>query len=167
MKRTEFNELIEKAFSMGYECALEERMYSDDEKKKKMSMSDRFDVWAWKHLSGKKRRDSRLNEIEEKESLGKLALKEGAKDAIPGALLGAAAGYVKTGKKSGAGLGAAAGAAGFGGVSALGTAATVGLRRSLRKKSKSYDNAWKKQADRIRIANGEMTPEEYMDKWGK
>lgn len=48
MKKTEFNELIEKAFSMGYEYALaevEEKYFSedkDDEKpKKKISLGDR------------------------------------------------------------------------------------------------------------------------------
>jgi len=45
MKRVDFNELIEKAFSMGYEYALEERLYSKNEEKeekksKKISFGD-------------------------------------------------------------------------------------------------------------------------------
>jgi hypothetical protein len=189
MKKFEFDELIEKAFSMGYEYALEEieeqREFSEKEEKeekdsKKMSLGDRMDVWAYKNLYGKKYRKGSIEGLDDKESLGKAILREtktGAKIGVTGgALLGALAGAVdKDGGDSAkeralnalkfSGIGAAAGA-GYG--AAVGTikgGTTIPLRRIARKDPK-VDSAIKREQDKMRVADGQMTKEEFLEKWG-
>lgn len=188
MKKTEFNELIEKAFSMGYEYALaevEEKYFSEDEDdekpKKKIRLGDRMDIWSYKNFIGKKRRKQMIEDLDEKESISKVAKREAVRAAKVGAGLGAlsggAIGYITSSKGDkkerilgtlkGAGAGAITGAAVDGGLMGLDTAMNTSLRRAARKVSKTSDKSWRKEQDKMKVADGQMSREEFAEKWGK
>ena len=186
MRNFDFNELIEKAFSIGYECALEEieeqREFSEKEEKKskKMGLGDKMDIWAYKNLYGKKHRKASIEELDEKEPVGKIMARDAklmAKiGAIEGGLIGGIGALmdkdttskserIKNSLKYGGGL-ALAGAGLAGTIGGMSSAVGVPIRRSLRKKSSKYDELWKKEQDKMRVADGQMTREEFLEKWG-
>lgn len=187
MNRSEFNELIEKAFSMGYECALEEfeeqREFSEKEEKKskKIGLRDKMDIWAYKNLYGKKYRKASIEELDEKEPVGKIMARDAkmlAKiGAIEGGLIGGIGGAlmgkdtskserIKNSLKYGSGL-ALVGGGMAGSIGGISSGIAVPIRRSLRKKSSKYDEMWKKEQDKMRVADGQMTREEFLEKWGR
>lgn len=186
MKRTDFKGL-EKAFSDGYEYALEERLYSKNEEKeekksKKISFGDRADIWAYKHLHGKKSRKDFINDLDEKEDLLKIAKRHAAKGAkaglTTGAVIGGSLGYLGSDKNDSkskklgkvlAGVGAFAPTGAISGAASAGIGSLVGTagRRSLRKVWKGYDKSWIKEQDKMKVADGQMSREEYAEKWGK
>jgi hypothetical protein len=154
------DELIEKAFSDGYEYA--QREFN---KKKKIDLYDRAEIAMYKIPGARGYMDP-----EEKDSYGKRAAKGAA---IGGAALGAmslpaAAALSKITKnpKLAAKVAAASTLAGAAG-GAIGGVVGTGIRRGLRKTSKKYDELWKKQADKAKVAHGEMSKEEYAEKYGK
>ena len=189
MKRFDFEELIEKAFSMGYECALaeaEEKYFSKDEddekpKKKKLHISDRMDIWALKNFMSKKGRKEAIEDLDEKEPVSKLAKRDAIKaakigaglGALSGGALGYISGYNENKKRralkalKGAGVGAVSGAVLNGGNAALDTTLNTLTRRSARKTFKTSDDAWKEEQDLIRVADGQMSKEEFIKKWYK
>jgi uncharacterized membrane protein YebE (DUF533 family) len=130
------DELIEKAFSDGYEYA--QREFN----KKKIDAYDNMEISLYKIPGMRSWMDS-----EEKADY----LKRAGQGAVVAGLVGVGAGCPVT-----AAIGGALGASG-------GTA----LRRYLRKNNKKYDSMWKKQADKAKVAHGEMSREEYAEKWGK
>jgi hypothetical protein len=185
MRNFEFEELIERAFSIGYECALEDleeqREFSEKEDKpKKLSTRDKMDIWAYKNLYGKKYRKASIEELDEKEPVGKIMARDAkmmAKiGAIEGGLIGGIGGAlmgkdtskserIKNSLKYGGGLALAGG--GIGGyIGGMSSAVGVPIRRSLRKKSSKDDELWKKEQDKMRVADGQMTREEFLEKWG-
>jgi hypothetical protein len=185
MRNFEFEELIERAFSIGYECALEDleeqREFSEKEDKpKKLSNLDKMDIWRYKNLYGKKSRKGEIERLDEKESIGKSMARSakyaGKLGAAIGAIGGGLGGYfdsrgedtkerikkmLQYGAVGGIGYGAIAG-----GVVGLGEGLATPIRRSLRKKSSKYDEFWKKEQDKMRVADGQMTREEFLEKWG-
>ncbi len=188
MKKIEFNELIEKAFSIGYECALaevEEKYFSEDEDdekpKKKIRLGDRMDIWTYKNLMSKKDRKELIEDLDEKESILKASkrhiIRDAKRGALGGAIIGGGIGYfgskdeknserVKNALKYMAG-GALGGAAFEGGTGSIGYPLGIAARRSLRKVSSSYDKAARKNQDKMKVADGQMSREEFAKKWGK
>ena len=189
MNKFDFEELIEKAFSMGYEYALaevEEKYFSEDEDddekpKKKISLGDRMDIWTYKNLMSKKGRKEAIEDLDEKESVLKASkrhiIRDAKRGAIGGALAGGAIGYfgskddtkserVKNTLKYMAG-GALGGAAFEGGTGSIAYPLAIAGRRSLRKVSSSYDKAARKNQDKLKVADGQMSREEFAKKWGK
>lgn len=116
-----------------------------------------------KALTTKKDREAFVEAYEDGKShkYGKQAAKYAAiGSGIGGGILGAAVG----GKKSaaiGAGIGAVSGAA----VSYAGTRAGVALNKLARKRSGSLDTKTKLAVDRVKVADGKMTKEEFAKKW--
>jgi hypothetical protein len=141
------DELIEKAFCDGYE-------YAQKEFNKKIDLYDRAEIAMYKIPGMRGAVDP-----EDKDSLGKRVVKSAA---IGGATVGTLGAVLSKNPKFAA-KAALAGTIG----SAIGGAAGTGIRQSLRKENKKYDNLWKKQADKAKVAHGEMSKEEYAEKWGK
>ena len=142
------DELIERAFCDGYEYAQKEFG------KKKIDLYDRAEIAMYKIPGMRGTVDP-----EDKDSLSKRAAKSAA---IGGATMGTLGAVLSKNPKI------AAKAALVGSVgSAIGGTAGTGIRRFLRKENKKYDSMWKKQADKAKVAHGEMSREEYAEKWGK
>lgn len=129
----------------------------------------------------KKARKELIEDLDEKESILKASKRHIIRDAkigaIGGALTGGAIGYfgskgekeserVKNALKYMAG-GALGGAALEGGTASIGYPLGIATRRSLRKVSSSYDKAARKNQDKLKVADGQMSREEFAEKWGK
>lgn len=116
-----------------------------------------------KALTTKKDREAFVEAYEDGKShkYGKQAAKYAAiGSGISGGILGAAVGG-KKGAAIGAGIGAVSGAAG----SYAGTRAGVALNKLARKHSGSLDTKTKLAVDRVKVADGKMTKEEFAKKW--
>lgn len=139
-----------------------ERLYSE-EKETKLKTSDKVNLWMNKHLATKGDRKAALESIDEGKH-GKLVRRSAAASGV-GAGIGSGAALKVLGASN---KQAALGAAAIGLASAAGGAAGSYLgaktRDGLRKHSESYDKSVKKQADLIRVANGDMTKEEFAKK---
>lgn len=126
----------------------------DDEPK--LTTSDKINIKLNKALTTKKDREAFVEAYEDGKShkYGKQAAKYAAiGSGIGGGILGAAA--------IGAGIGAVSGAAG----SYAGTRAGVALNKLARKRSGSLDTKTKLAVDRVKVADGKMTKEEFAKKW--
>lgn len=126
----------------------------DDEPK--LTTSDKINIKLNKALTTKKDREAFVEAYEDGKShkYGKQAAKYAAiGSGISGGILGAAA--------IGAGIGAVSGAAG----SYAGTRASVALNKLARKHSGSLDTKTKLAVDRVKVADGKMTKEEFAKKW--
>lgn len=154
----------ERTFSVAEDAeSLEEKDFSDKKKEEddepKLTTSDKLN----KALTTKKDREAFVEAFEDGKShkYGKQAAKYAAiGSGISGGILGAVVG----GKKSaaiGAGIGAVSGAAG----SYAGTRAGVALNKLARKHSGSLDTKTKLAVDRVKVADGKMTKEEFAKKW--
>lgn len=127
----------------------------DDEPK--LTTSDKINIKLNKALTTKKDREAFVEAHED----GKQAAKYAAiGSGISGGILGAAVGG-KKGAAIGAGIGAVSGAA----VSYAGTRAGVALNKLARKHSGSLDTKTKLAVDRVKVADGKMTKEEFAKKW--
>ena len=139
-----------------------ERLYSE-EKETKLKTSDKVNLWMNKHLATKGNREAALESIEEGKH-GKLVKRSAAAAAVgaglaSGAKLKALGASNKQAAKGAAILGLAGAAGG-----AAGSYLGAKTRDVLKKHINSYDKSIKKQADLIRVANGDMTKEEFAKK---
>ena len=150
------------------EATGEERLFAENDKEekkeRKLKPLHRYNIAMYK-LEGKHGRKSEKQNLEgDWKGTAKSSAKMAAGLTGLGALGGAAIGKSKKGALVGAGLGALIGTSrGIG--STLGTA-TVGKLRKKYPKSK-YNELAEQRLDEIKVAEGEMTKEEYMDKWYK
>ena len=153
----------ERTFSVAEDAeSLEEKDFSDKKKEEddepKLTTSDKINIKLNKALTTKKDREAFVEAYEDGKShkYGKQA----AKYAAIGSGIGGAVGG-KKGAAIGAGIGAVSGAAG----SYAGTRAGVALNKLARKHSGSLDTKTKLAVDRVKVADGKMTKEEFAKKW--
>lgn len=137
----------ERTFSVAEDAeSLEEKDFSDKKKEEddepKLTTSDKINIKLNKALTTKKDREAFVEAFEDGKShkYGKQAAKYAA---------------------IGAGIGAVSGAAG----SYAGTRAGVALNKLARKHSGSLDTKTKLAVDRVKVADGKMTKEEFAKKW--
>lgn len=133
----------------------------DDEPK--LTTSDKINIKLNKALTTKKDREAFVEAFEDGKShkYGKQVAKYAAiGSGISGGILGSVVGG-KKGAAIGAGIGAVSGAAG----SYAGTRAGVALNKLARKHSGSLDTKTKLAVDRVKVADGKMTKEEFAKKW--
>lgn len=137
----------ERTFSVAEDAeSLEEKDFSDKKKEEddepKLTTSDKINIKLNKALTTKKDREAFVEAYEDGKShkYGKQAAKYAA---------------------IGAGIGAVSGAAG----SYAGTRAGVALNKLARKHSGSLDTKTKLAVDRVKVADGKMTKEEFAKKW--
>lgn len=133
----------ERTFSVAEDAeSLEEKDFSDKKKEEddepKLTTSDKINIKLNKALTTKKDREAFVEAYEDGKSH-----KYGKQAAI------------------GAGIGAVSGAAG----SYAGTRAGVALNKLARKHSGSLDTKTKLAVDRVKVADGKMTKEEFAKKW--
>jgi hypothetical protein len=146
----------ERTFSVAEDAeSLEEKDFSDKKKEEddepKLTTSDKINIKLNKALTTKKDREAFVEAYEDGKShkYGKQAAKYAAiGSGIGGGILGAAVG----GKKGAAG-------------SYAGTRAGVALNKLARKHSGSLDTKTKLAVDRVKVADGKMTKEEFAKKW--
>lgn len=146
----------ERTFSVAEDAeSLEEKDFSDKKKEEddepKLTTSDKINIKLNKALTTKKDREAFVEAYEDGKShkYGKQAAKYAAiGSGISGGILGAAVG----GKKGAAG-------------SYAGTRAGVALNKLARKHSGSLDTKTKLAVDRVKVADGKMTKEEFAKKW--
>lgn len=146
----------ERTFSVAEDAeSLEEKDFSDKKKEEddepKLTTSDKINIKLNKALTTKKDREAFVEAYEDGKShkYGKQAAKYAAiGNGIGGGILGAAVG----GKKGAAG-------------SYAGTRAGVALNKLARKHSGSLDTKTKLAVDRVKVADGKMTKEEFAKKW--
>jgi hypothetical protein len=155
----------ERTFSVAEDAeSLEEKDFSDKKKEEddepKLTTSDKINIKLNKALTTKKDREALVEAYEDGKShkYGKQAAKYAAiGNGISGGILGAVVGG-KKGAAIGAGIGAVSGAA-------AGTRAGVALNKLARKHSGSLDTKTKLAVDRVKVADGKMTKEEFAKKW--
>lgn len=155
----------ERTFSVAEDAeSLEEKDFSDKKKEEddepKLTTSDKINIKLTKALTTKKDREAFVEAYEDGEShkYGKQAAKYAAiGSGISGGILGAAVGG-KKGAAIGVGIGAVSGAAGS-------YAGTRALNKLARKHSGSLDTKTKLAVDRVKVADGKMTKEEFAKKW--
>ena len=168
-----------KVFSIFTDEAGEERLYSVNEtvfegfeerefakkeeiKERKLKPLHRYNIAMYK-LEGKRGRKLEKQNLEgDWKGTAKSSAKIAAGLTGLGGLAGAAIGKSKKAALVGAGVGALAGTPYVIG-STLGTA-SVG---KLRKKYPKYNEQAEQRLDEIKVAEGKMTKDEYMDKWYK
>lgn len=147
----------ERTFSVAEDAeSLEEKDFSDKKKEEddepKLTTSDKINIKLNKALTTKKDREAFVEAYEDGKShkYGKQAAKYAAiGSGIGGGILGAAVGG-KKGAAIGAGIGAVSG---------------VALNKLARKHSGSLDTKAKLAVDRVKVADGKMTKEEFAKKW--
>lgn len=147
----------------------EERIFAEKKEEEKKEIKERklkplhrYNIAMYK-LQGKHGRKLEKQNLEgDWKGTAKSSAKQAAGLTGLGGLAGAAIGKSKKAALVGAGLGALTGTS-YGIGSTLGTAA-VG---KLRKKYPKYNKLAEQRLDEIKVAEGKMTKEEYMDKWYK
>lgn len=147
----------ERTFSVAEDAeSLEEKDFSDKKKEEddepKLTTSDKINIKLNKALTTKKDREAFVEAFEDGKShkYGKQAAKYAAiGSGISGGILGAVVGG-KKGAAIGAGIGAVSG---------------VALNKLARKHSGSLDTKTKLAVDRVKVADGKMTKEEFAKKW--
>lgn len=138
----------ERTFSVAEDAeSLEEKDFSDKKKEEddepKLTTSDKINIKLDKALTTKKDREAFVEAFEDGKShkYGKQAAKYAAiGSGIGGAVSGAAGSYA-------------------------GTRAGVALNKLARKHSGSLDTKTKLAVDRVKVADGKMTKEEFAKKW--
>lgn len=138
----------ERTFSVAEDAeSLEEKDFSDKKKEEddepKLTTSDKINIKLNKALTTKKDREAFVEAYEDGKShkYGKQAAKYAAiGSGIGGAVSGAAVSYA-------------------------GTRAGVALNKLARKRSGSLDTKTKLAVDRVKVADGKMTKEEFAKKW--
>ena len=137
------------------------QMYSDKEDDPKLKTGDKINIWAQKHLNTKKDREAVIEAYGEGKwhKMGKRAAIYGG---VGGAISGGVVGGHLRGAKGAALSGAGSAAAGYAGARSSGA-----LRNTMAKHSGSVSDENKRIADRARVANGDMTKEQYAKKHNK
>lgn len=163
----------QRIFSLNEYDEEEQREYADKKKEGKLTLGDKISIALNKHLTTKKDKEAAIEALE-KGKYGKLAKQSAKYGAAGGGLAGAIGGAAigkKIGGTKGAILGAAIGAAGGGAAGAGGAAAGAGIGGALskvnRKISGHAQTSAKMEADRIKVAAGKMTKEEFIKKWDR
>lgn len=131
-----------------------------DSKDTKLKLSDRMAIGSYKHLYGKNARKRERNRIDGVDESGKAA-KQGA---IGGGIAGALVGTALHGNKKAAAIYAGTGAASAAAGAYIGTKAGLATRKALEKKMPKYKASWDKQRDRLDVAEGKMSKEDYAKK---
>ena len=148
---------------------------------KKISKSDKANIWIAKNLTTKKDREAAIKAYDkDSKDFGPLAKRTAVGAGIGGGIVGAGLGAVagpeligKTSKhvKKKMAAGGAAGALGFGALSAgsayAGSKLGGKLVNKIRSKSEKADKKYQKTADINKVASGKMTKEEFAEKYGK
>lgn len=136
-----------------------EKEFSDSKDDTKLKLSDRMSIGMYKHLYGKRARKNERDRIDGVDT----SKKDAKQAAIAGGLIGAGLGAVAGGAK-GAAIGGAAMAAGSAAGAYVGSKGGTAARRALEKRSEKYKASWDKQRDRLDVAEGKMSKEEYAKK---
>ena len=148
---------------------------------KKISKSDKANIWIAKNLATKKDREAAIKAYDKDSKdfsplAKRTAIGAGIGGGIVGAGFGAAAGpdlIGKTGKhvKKKMAAGGAVGALGYGALTAgsayAGSKLNGKLVNKARSKSEKSDKKYQKTADINKVASGKMTKEEFAEKYGK
>ena len=129
-----------------------EKEFSDSKDDTKLKLSDRMNIGIYKHLYGKRARKNERDRID--------GVDRSKKDAKQAAIAG---GGLAGGTK-GAAIGGAIGAATAAGTAYVSSKAGTAARRALEKRSEKYKASWDKQRDRLDVAEGKMSKEEYSKK---
>ena len=168
------DELIEKAFSDGYEYALiEQREFGKDKNKDKkddLKGLDKVNHFIYKNLTTKRGRQFYRNTAQGKEDDYHAKI-HGGISVIPGAALGFSLGKMmgKSNAKSAAiaGLtGTVTGATSYG-AGVLGNKSGIKLQHKLRKGNENYQKDWKRQEDLVDLSEGKISKEEFIKKYYK
>lgn len=136
-----------------------EKEFSDSKDDTKLKLSDRMNIGIYKHLYGKRARKNERDRIDGVDR----SKKDAKQAAIAGGLLGVSMGGLAGGTK-GAAVGGAIGAATAAGTAYVSSKAGTAARRALEKRSEKYKASWDKQRDRLDVAEGKMSKEEYSKK---
>lgn len=136
-----------------------EKEFSDSKDDTKLKLSDRMNIGIYKHLYGKRARKNERDRIDGVDR----SKKDAKQAAIAGGLLGVSMGGLAGGTK-GAAIGGAIGAATAAGTAYVSSKAGTAARRALEKRSEKYKASWDKQRDRLDVAEGKMSKEEYSKK---
>ena len=129
-----------------------EKEFSDSKDDTKLKLSDRMNIGIYKHLYGKRARKNERDRID--------GVDRSKKDAKQAAI----AGGLLAGGTKGAAIGGAIGAATAAGTAYVSSKAGTAARRALEKRSEKYKASWDKQRDRLDVAEGKMSKEEYSKK---
>lgn len=161
----ELDDLLERAFSEGYEYA--QKLYTADGD---LTIGDKVDIALKKHLTTKKDKEALIEALEEGKyhKLGKQTAKYGgAGGALAGIASGAAIGskYGRKGALLGGTVGAALGSGLGAGSGYVATRIGGATRNIVRKISGSADTIDRMEADRVKVASGKMTKKEFREKW--
>ena len=165
--------LLERAFCEGYELA--QREYAEEEKK--LKWLDKKNIEALKKLYNKDEelRDIRLKQVDEdpetRKEGNKQDLRRSTKASVKGGIVGSAAvGGLSYGlsrllgddrKKS------AKNAINSLGAGAIGALTSIGVERLVNKHNIERKERALKNRDAIRVAAGQMSEEEFAEKWGQ
>lgn len=162
------------------ESYLNEMMYSEEDeekefsekKEKKMRLGDKIHIGAHKHLSYGKYRKAQIDSLEDDKATAKKGRHALAKEDAKMAALGAGIGggivtaAAKGNRKAAAGLTAAAT---VGGAAGAYVSSRVGnkIARGIRNVSSTADANSRRSKDQIKVADGQMSKEEFTKKYGK
>lgn len=136
-----------------------EKEFSDSKDDTKLKLSDRMNIGIYKHLYGKRARKNERDRIDGVDR----SKKDAKQAAIAGGLFGVSMGGLAGGTK-GAAVGGTIGAATAAGTAYISSKAGTAARRALEKRSEKYKASWDKQRDRLDVAEGKMSKEEYSKK---
>lgn len=157
--------MSEEEVALYSEMIEELQMYSDKKDEPKLKTGDKIGIWAQKHLNTKKDREAVIEGYGEGKwhKFGKRsAIYGGIGGAIGGGVIGASARGAKGAALGAAAAGATSAAAGY-----VGTRLGGALRNVMAKHSGSAYDKNQRIADRARVANGDMTKEQYAKKHNK
>ena len=164
-----------KVFSVAYDENGNEKLFSTTIKKeeenktpkKKIKKSDKARIWMNKKLATKGDRKATIAAYDkETQDFKPLAKRTGSAAAIGTGIVSVPAGALLIGGKKGAAFGAGA-AIGAGLGAAGGTRLGGKLVGKIREKSEKMDKKYQKTADIAKVANGDMSEEEFAEKYGK
>lgn len=179
MKKTEFNELLEKAFSIGYKTFQkefgvvkreEEEARRNEEKSfsKKISKSDKSSIKIAKNWMTSRERKNTINDLKDRKSIKRGMLEGGLRGAVLGAIVTPINRAIIDGEINKDNLiQSAKDGALAGGVL---SASVEGIKRKIhrdRLKDPKYALKTEKRVDQLKVADGQMSEEEYLEKWNK
>ena len=164
-----------KVFSVMYDENGNERLFSttikkegeNETHKKKIKKSDKARIWVNKKLATKGDRKATIAAYDkETQDFKPMAKRAGVGAGIGAGIVSVPAGTLLVGGKKGAAIGA--GYATAAGLGAYGSTRLSGkLVGKIREKSEKMDKKYQKTADIAKVANGDMSEEEFAEKYGK